>query len=83
MGVPMKPHTQIKAEQSHALIKLINYAGSQAALARGLDVSRQVVQNWVARGRISATMAIEAEKQTNGFITKEELRPDVTSWIKG
>jgi DNA-binding transcriptional regulator YdaS (Cro superfamily) len=79
-GKIMKSYEQIKQEQASELMRLIKFAGSQSRLARALDVSPQVVQNWVKRGRISATCAIEAEEQTNGFITKEELRPDVDSW---
>lgn len=77
----MKPYQQIRAEQAQYLAKLISYAGSQSRLARGLNVSPQVVQNWVKRGRISATCAIEAEALTGGAITKEDLRPDVESWL--
>lgn len=77
----MKSYKQIKQEQAAELIRLIEFAGSQSRLARALNVSPQVVQNWVKRGRISATCAINAERETNGFITKEELRPDVESWI--
>lgn len=79
----MKPYKQIKMEQSQNLMRLVEYAGSQSRLARGLSVSPQVVQNWIKRGRISATCAIEAEALTSGFITKEDLRPDVESWIDG
>lgn len=77
----MKPYEEVLQEQSLNLMRLIEYAGSQSRLARGLDVSPQVVQNWVKRGRISASCAIDAEKLTNGFITKRDLRPDVETWI--
>ena len=62
------------------LAKLIEYVGGQARLAKHLDVSVQVVHNWVRRGRISATCAIESERLTKGAITKEDLRPDVIVW---
>ena len=77
----MKSFEVIKQEQAAALLKLIKFAGGQSRLARGLGVSRQVVNEWVKRGRISAMMAIEAEKETNGYVTKGELRPDVENWI--
>lgn len=77
----MKSHNQVKTEQALSLSRLIVWAGGQSALARGLNVDRQVVHQWIKRGRISAMMAIEAERETNGWITKEELRPDVTNWI--
>lgn len=77
----MKSFEQIKSEQADALMRLVEYAGNQSRLARGLNVSPQVVQNWIKRGRISAMCAIEAEKITGGAITKHELRPDVETWI--
>lgn len=77
----MKSDAQIKKQQALSLIKLISFAGSQAKLARGLGVSRQVVRGWVSRGRISATMAIKAERETNGYVKREELRPDVGNWF--
>ena len=77
----MKSFEQIKKEQASALDRLIQFCGSQARLARALDVSPQVVQNWVKRGRISATAAIDIERESNGAFTRQELRPDVESWI--
>lgn len=79
----MKSMEQIKCQQRAALIELVEYAGSQSRLARALGVLPQTVYGWVVRGRISAFMAIEAEKETNGFITKEQLRPDVETWREG
>lgn len=78
----MKPYSEIIKQQKKALNELIEYAGTKTRLAHYMDVSPQVVQGWVNRGRISATMAIEAEKITNGAITKEYLRPDVLGWFK-
>ena len=78
----MRPYNQIKLEQASSLMKLIAYAGNQSRLSRALNVHRQTVYDWVKRGRISAICAIEAEEITKGYITKEELRPDVDNWIK-
>jgi DNA-binding transcriptional regulator YdaS (Cro superfamily) len=78
----MKPYDQIKIEQSFNLNKLVSYAGSKPRLARALNVHKQTVYDWVKRGRISALCAIEAEKITKGYITKEDLRPDVENWMK-
>ena len=78
----MKSMQQIKQEQKEALDKLVEFAGGQSRLARGLGTSPQTVYGWVVRGRISAFMAIVAEEETNGYITKEELRPDVDTWYK-
>ena len=72
---------QIKEQQAKNLMKLIEYFGSQSTLAARLDVTPQAVQGWILRGRISAKMAIQAQKVvTDDYITKEELRPDVKNW---
>lgn len=71
---------QIKEMESSRLAELVEYMGGQASLARFLGVSRQSVNEWVSRGRISATAAIEVEQLTSGRFKKEELRPAVTQW---
>lgn len=71
---------QIKEMEQRKLTELVDYMGGQASLARFLGVSRQSVNEWVSRGRISATAAIEVEKLTNGLFKKEDLRPAVTQW---
>jgi DNA-binding transcriptional regulator YdaS (Cro superfamily) len=55
--------------------------GGQSQLARFLGVSKQAVNQWVSRGRISATAAIHVEALTGGAFRKEDLRPAVTKWI--
>lgn len=76
----MKSIKEIKKQQRDELIKLVEWVGSQARLARELNTSNQVVYSWVKRGRISATAAMMVEKKTDGLFTKESLRPDVTAW---
>lgn len=71
---------QIKEMEQRKLTELVEYVGGQASLARFLGVSRQAVNEWVSRGRISATAAIEVDKLTNGLFKKEDLRPAVTQW---
>jgi DNA-binding transcriptional regulator YdaS (Cro superfamily) len=71
---------KLKSEQSKYLIKLIGYFGSQARCAAYLDVSPQVVQGWILRGKISAKMALQAQIVTGNFVTREQLRPDVLNW---
>ena len=71
---------QIKEMEQRKLTELVEYVGGQASLARFLGVSRQSVNEWVSRGRISATAAIEVEKLTSGLFKKEDLRPAVTQW---
>ena len=71
---------QIKAQQAKSLIKLIGYFGSQSRAAAYLDVSPQVVQGWLLRGRISAKMALKAQVVTGNYLSREDLRPDITNW---
>lgn len=71
---------QIEAQQKQALDELITWAGGESNLAILLDTSPQVVHGWSKRGRISATMAAEAEKQSRGKFTKKQLRPEVIDW---
>lgn len=69
-------------KQILALRKLLAlYGYDKATLAVALGVERHTVYSWFNRGRISARKAIEAEKLTNGKITKVMLRPDVKDWI--
>lgn len=70
----------ILKQQKDALNELIEMYGGQSQLGRTLGLDRQVVNNWVKRGRISATYAIKAEQLTGGTIRKEYLRPDVRNW---
>lgn len=72
---------QIREMEQTKLSELIDYVGGQSQLARFLGVSKQAVSQWVSRGRISATAAIDAEKLTGGAFRKEDLRPAVTKWI--
>lgn len=72
----------ISNKQKQSLQELINWYGSQKVLAHYMCVSKQVVSNWVVRGRISAKMAIKADNLTSGEIKKEDLRPDVLVWEK-
>ena len=72
---------QMKAQQAQQLIKTIEWFGSQKMMAFHLKVSKQTVNNWAKRGRISATAAIKVEQITKGDIKKQDLRPDVIAWI--
>jgi len=69
------------AQQKETLDKLINWAGGMSTLRSLLGLPTTAhIHGWVRRGRISATYAIKAEIITEGLITKEQLRPDVTRW---
>jgi DNA-binding transcriptional regulator YdaS (Cro superfamily) len=72
----------LKEKQKNALGRLWRYYDlNKSKMARDLGVSQQVVNAWFSRGRISAVAAITVEEKTNGKITKQELRPDVTEWF--
>lgn len=73
-------HEKIKAHEAAQIIKAVDWAGSQSNLASVLDVSPQVVSNWVKRGRISATAAAKLEEKTGGEFKKKDMRPDVKEW---
>ena len=63
----------------YTLCKYFDYDRGATAKALGVDVA--VLYNWFSRGRISAKKAIEAERVTNGAVTKQMLRPDVDLWM--
>lgn len=71
---------EVKQIQEKSLNEFIDYLGGPARVAVLLGVSVQVVTNWRKRGRISATMATEVERKTNGLFTRKQLRPDVINW---
>jgi len=71
---------QIKQKQASELMRLIDYVGSRSALASQLEVTNYVVNMWVQRGRISATMATKVERISGGEFKRKEMRPDVSSW---
>jgi DNA-binding transcriptional regulator YdaS (Cro superfamily) len=60
------------------LSKHFNY--NRKELSEALNVSLQVIYVWFARGQISKYGAINAEKATNGAVTKQELRPDIAEF---
>jgi len=72
----------IQEQQKSALgILWRTFEFNKSMLAKELGVSRQTVNNWFSRGRISATYAIIASEHKKVKITKEEMRPDVKEWF--
>jgi DNA-binding transcriptional regulator YdaS (Cro superfamily) len=71
---------QYEAHMRMELEHLLEWAGSPSTLANILEVPTQMVTNWRARGRISATCAEKIELLTQGQFTKRHLRPDVNEW---
>lgn len=60
------------------------YDFNKSEMGRAVGVNPQVVTNWFARGRVSATCAIKygrIEKVKKAGVTKELLRPDVDDWM--
>jgi len=75
---------EIKKAQKNALGKLWRIFGfNKSLMAEQLNTSRQTVNQWFKKGRISATFAILASEHelVKGKITKEEMRPDVKEWF--
>lgn len=71
MKQPTKHPQQIAAERAVALL------GGPVSAARRLDVERyQTVQSWT-RNRIPAEYCPSIERELNGQIKCEEMRPDV------
>ena len=60
-----------------ALKEAIRVAGSPAALADKLGVTRQAVENWIERGVVPAERLIEIERAVEGAVTRDKLRPDL------
>ena len=72
---------EIKFAQIAALRKLCKYFSyNRTMMAEKLGVERNAVYQWFHRGRISSESAIVAEDVTNGYVTKQQLRPDVEMW---
>lgn len=72
---------EIKSAQIAALRKLCKYFKyNRTVMADALCVERNAVYQWFHRGRISAESAIVAESVTKGYVTKQDLRPDVEMW---
>jgi len=51
--------------------------GGQTALAAILGVKPQAVQQWVAKGHVPPSRAIQIEQATSGQVTRHDLRPDL------
>lgn len=58
-----------------ALQRAISEAGGHSALGRRLDVSREVVAQWVRRRRVPAERVLSIERETG--VPRHELRPDL------
>lgn len=71
-----------------AIDEAIKFAGGKTALARHINVTPQVVDNWSRRartgGRVPAEYVPDIEKAVAGKVRAEELRPDVNwAYLRG
>ena len=64
--------------RSH-LQRAIEFAGSICALADALGVDEKTIRIQLTKDKIDATLAIEIERVTLGYVKRYELRPDI--WI--
>lgn len=59
-----------------AFDKAVQYAGSSAALARGIGLTPWAVSKWNLE-KIPEDRCEEIQKFTKGLVKSEELRPDI------
>ena len=60
-----------------AVAAAADIAGSQAALARSLNVSAPTINQWAKGIRpVPERMAVAIESTTKGAVTRRDLRPD-------
>lgn len=61
--------------EAHGIDEAVRRKGSQSALARALNTSPQVVQQWQSKRRIPAEWVLKVERETG--VPRHELRPDL------
>ena len=64
------------AMNNTALSKAFTLFGSQAKLARALNIAPMAVSKWKTNG-VPPERALEIERLTSGAITRQDLRPDL------
>jgi DNA-binding transcriptional regulator YdaS (Cro superfamily) len=60
-----------------AIDRAVMIFGSEKKLAAAVGVAQQVLNRAVRRGRVSPELAIAIQRATKGFVTANELRPDL------
>lgn len=64
--------------EHQALVRAVEKAGSQSALARALGLKQQHIWNWLNKtGRAKAEYVVAIEKAVDGAVMRHELRPDL------
>lgn len=64
-----------------AIEKAVDVAGSQAELARRINVSPAFVGKMVKTGIVPAARCRQIESAIDGAVTAEQLRPDIFNQI--
>lgn len=63
--------------KNKVLLRACEISGSQAALARALEVTVQTVSQWISGVRpVPIERCVAIERATNGQVTRQELRPN-------
>ncbi|WP_342643473.1 transcriptional regulator [Rhodoligotrophos ferricapiens] len=64
---------------SNPLIKAINQAGGQKALADRIGTTQSMVWYWLMRAKkgVPPEVAIRIERATEGAVSRADLRPDI------
>ena len=60
-----------------AIERAVELFGSEKKLAAAVGIAQQVLNRAVRRGRVSPELAIAIQKATGGYVTANELRPDL------
>jgi len=64
------------------IAKLVYYCGGAIKVGKALGISHQAVYRWVWKNAVPAERVVELEGLCQGFITREQLRPDIYSGVK-
>lgn len=71
---------ELKNICEQAVIRAIDLAGGQSALARLCGKKQQHVYNWLKRNKkIPSTEVIKVETALEGRLKRHEIRPDIFS----
>lgn len=71
-------------DNTKSLLKAVEIAGTQKALAVCVGVSQQTVWAWISRKSVPAEHCPAIERATSGAVRCEDLRPDVDwSYLRG
>jgi DNA-binding transcriptional regulator YdaS (Cro superfamily) len=69
-----------KKSPIRALNLAVEFFGSENKLALAIGITQQNINRAVRRGRVSPQVAMAIQKATGGYVTANELRPDI--WRK-